>query len=73
MRDAKDDDVQESLRFRLKTAAALLAFYAALHLGVGALLQALTPGEAMAAIAPVASLARGCKLEVLIESACLFD
>jgi len=72
MRKLQDDDT-EGRSFRLKTAASLLAFYAALHLAVGALIQALTPTEAMAAVAPVASLAHGCKLGLVLDSDCLFD
>ena len=53
MSKAWDDDGLESRRFRIKAAGGLLAFYAALHLAVGALLQVLTPAEAMAAVAPI--------------------
>ena len=54
MREAWNDDAPEGWRFRLRATAGLLAFYAALHLAVGALIQMLTPAEAMAAVAPVA-------------------
>ena len=54
MSKAWDDDGPEARRFRIKAAGGLLAFYAALHLAVGALIQVLTPAEALAAVAPVA-------------------
>ena len=54
MREAWNDDAPEGWGFRIRAAAGLLAFYAALHLAVGALMQMLTPAEAMAAVAPVA-------------------
>jgi hypothetical protein len=54
MRRAWDDDTPENWRFRIRATAGLLAFYAALHLAVGALIEVLTPAEAMAAVAPIA-------------------
>lgn len=54
MSKAWDGDTAESWRFRIRAAAGRLAFYAALHLAVGALIQVLTPAEASAAVAPIA-------------------
>ena len=51
-KDPSHDIDSEGLVIRLKTAAALLGIYTAMHLAVGAVVRVLTPQEATAALAP---------------------